>query len=180
MAEKHIVRGALAGIAGGLVASWVMNEWITGPGAKLSSTLESESNKREQAAESQRQEASGEPREDATMKAADAIVNTVKGGEHLSLAGKQAGGPVVHYSFGALMGGVYGVLAEYSKTARSGAGMTFGAALFAGADLLAVPALELAPPPTEQSAAQLAAPFTAHLVYGATTELVRRVVRVIL
>ena len=33
--SKHPVRGILAGIAGGLVASWVMNEFLAGPGKQL-------------------------------------------------------------------------------------------------------------------------------------------------
>jgi uncharacterized membrane protein YagU involved in acid resistance len=52
--------------------------------------------------------------------------------------------------------------------------------LFTGADLLAVPAFNLAPPLTEQPASSLAKPFAAHIVYGATTELTRRIVRALL
>jgi putative membrane protein len=123
--QKSVVRGILAGMAGGLVAAWVMNQFMAGPGQKL-------------------------PREDAT-------------GE---------GGPVVHYAFGALTGGVYGGLAEYSSKVTSGFGTSFGGVLFSTADLLAVPALNLAPPTSA-----LATPFAAHIVYGATTEFVRRILR---
>jgi uncharacterized membrane protein YagU involved in acid resistance len=71
-------------------------------------------------------------------------------------------------------------LAEYSALARSGFGTTFGSTLFAAADLLAVPALRLSPPLKDQPTSGLATPFAAHLVYGLTTELVRRLVRHIL
>lgn len=84
------------------------------------------------------------PQEDSTMKVADAVVSTVTGGQHLPSEGKQKGGPIVHHSFGALMGGIYGGLAEYLPVARSGFGTSFGSASFAGADLLALPAFKLA------------------------------------
>jgi hypothetical protein len=50
------------------------------------------------------------------MKTADAIVSTVTGGRHLSFEQRQKGGPIVHYAFGAIMGGVYGALG-YSPAA---------------------------------------------------------------
>ncbi len=178
--EKHLMRGVLAGIVGGLVASWVMNKFIAGPGVKLQHAVQSceENNREEPQAREQKQ--SGEPKIDATMKTADAIVNTATGGRHLSLEEKQKAGPVVHYAFGALMGGLYGGLAEYSTFARSGFGTTFGGILFTGADLVAVPALHLSGAPTDSPVGSYAAPFAAHLLYGATTELVRRAIRFIL
>jgi putative membrane protein len=128
--QKSVVRGILAGMAGGLAAAWVMNQFMAGPGQKL-------------------------PGEDETMKAAT--------GE---------GGPIVHYAFGALTGGVYGGLAEYSSKVTSGFGTSYGGTLFSTADFLAVPALNLAQPTSA-----LATPFAAHVVYGATTEFVRRILR---
>jgi putative membrane protein len=159
--QKSVARGILAGMAGGLVAAWVMNQFMAGPGQKL-------------------QEAhSSEPREDATMKTAEAIVHTTTG-DHLSRAEKEKGGPIVHYAFGALTGGLYGGLAEYSSRVTSGFGTSFGGVLFSTADLLAVPALNLAPSPSDRSASALATPFAAHIVYGATTEFVRRILRSLL
>jgi putative membrane protein len=180
VSEKHLLRGILAGAAGGLVAAWVMNKFIAGPGQKLQESLQSDEETQQQHQQQEQQEQSGEPKVDATMKAADAIVNVATGGEHLSMEGKQQGGPIVHYAFGAIMGGVYGGLAEYSSLARSGFGTSFGGVLFTGADLLAVPAFNLSPPLNKQPASALATPFAAHIVYGVTTELVRRIVRAIL
>jgi putative membrane protein len=170
--EKHPVRGILAGIAGGLVASWVMNEFMAGPGKTLSKALQTPEESRHLRAHAD------DP--DATMKTADRISVAVTGGQHLTHEQELKSGPIVHYAFGALVGGVYGALAEYSPLVRSGFGTNFGTALFAGADLLAVPTLQLSPPLSEQSKASLATPLAAHLVYGATTELVRRVMRLVL
>ena len=173
--QQHPVRGILAGVAGGLAASWMMNQFIAGAGPALQHAVQSEEENAEQ--EKQTEQQARDPQPDATMKTADAIVNTVTGGEHLSWEAKQKGGPMVHYSFGALMGGVYGGLAEYSPLVRSGFGITFGAVLFAVADLVAVPALDLSGSPKEAPASSYATPLAAHIVYGATTELVRRIVR---
>jgi putative membrane protein len=78
------------------------------------------------------------------------------------------------------MGGLYGAAAEYSNVVRSGNGTLFGAALFTGADLVVVPALNLSSSSDEEPAAALAAPYAAHLVYGITTEFVRRLVRAVI
>jgi len=186
MAEQngtHPVRGIVAGIAGGLVASWVMNVFIEGAGPKITHAVESmNGEKRDTARDSHHDQAAHdqEPKEDATMKTADAIVATVTGGQHLSFEERQKGGPVVHYAFGALMGGLYGAVAEYSSVARAGFGAGFGTILFGGADLVAVPALHLSGSSLDAPLSTLATPFAAHLVYGTITETVRRMVRAIL
>jgi hypothetical protein len=172
MAEKHIVRGVLAGVAGGLVASWVMNEFSETLGQDLSKAVETPAEQRLLEMQSDG--------EDATMKAADKIAETVTGGRHLTHEQREVGGPIVHYSMGAVMGGVYGGLAEYSDVARAGFGTTFGGLLFASADLFGVPAAQLGKWPDQYPASSLVSPLTAHLIYGATTELVRRLVRQIL
>jgi uncharacterized membrane protein YagU involved in acid resistance len=154
--QKSLLRGILAGMAGGLAAAWMMNEFMAGLGQKDTDT--------------------GQPKEDATMKAGHAIAYAATG-EHLSRAEKEEGGPIVHYTFGALSGGVYGGLAEYSPAVTSGFGTSFGGVLFSTAGLLAVPALKLAPSSADRRAFAQASPFAAHIVYGATTELVRRILR---
>lgn len=170
MAEQNgsrLLSGIVAGVAGGLFASWVMNVFMAGANGHRG--------------EDQNQGAHGqEPKEDATMKTADAIVSTVTGGRHLSFEQRQKGGPIVHYAFGAIMGGVYGALAEASPAATAGFGTAFAGALFAGADLVAVPALHLSGSAAEAPASTLVTPFSAHLVYGVATEGVRRLVRAVL
>jgi uncharacterized membrane protein YagU involved in acid resistance len=168
--SKHLLRGAVAGLVGGLVASWVMNEFMAGPGQKLQHAVQSDEENQQQ------QGTSEQPKEDATMKAADAVLS-VTTGQHLSRKQKEKAGPVVHYAFGGLMGALYGAAAEYWPSARAGFGTTFSSALFTGADLIAVPVFQLGPPPDEQPRSALVSPFSAHLVYGFTTELVRRILR---
>ncbi|HEX6494981.1 MAG TPA: DUF1440 domain-containing protein [Acidobacteriaceae bacterium] len=173
--RRRLVRGTLAGIAGGLAASWVMNVFMSSVGERLTESLLSDEDSLEQ--HLHQQEQTDEPKEDATMKAAEGIVHGVTGGRHLSHEERKEAGPVVHYTFGALVGGVYGALAECSHWTSLGFGTAFGALLFASADLVGVPAFGLAPSPAEQPIAAQATPLAAHLVYGATTDLVRRAIR---
>jgi uncharacterized membrane protein YagU involved in acid resistance len=166
MAEQNgprLLSGVLAGVAGGLFASWVMNVFM----------------ERVNGHSGEEQNQAQPPKEDATMKTADVVVSTVTGGRHLSFEEREKGGPIVHYAFGAIMGGVYGALAEYSEAATAGFGTAFAGALFAGADLIAVPALKLSDS-TGAPASTLVTPFAAHLVYGVATEGARRLVRAIM
>jgi putative membrane protein len=174
--EPHVIRGILAGVAGGLAASWVMNRFLAEAGKKLTYAVQTDDQNWQD--EIEKLEAGrGTPKEDATMKAADKVVSAVTGGRHLSWEEKEKAGPVVHYAFGALMGGIYGGAAEVAPTVTAGFGSGFGTALFGGADLIAVPALHLSPPENSKITPKLVSPFVAHLVYGATTEIVRRLVR---
>jgi uncharacterized membrane protein YagU involved in acid resistance len=168
----HLASGILAGIAGGLVASWIMNEFMENVGPSLQKAVRGDN--------SERQEPVGPKPDDATMKTADAVVSTVTGGRHLSHEGREKGGPIVHYAFGAIMGATYGAIAEGLPEATFGFGTAFGAALFAGADLVAVPALNLSQSPADTPVSSLTTPFAAHLVFGAATEAVRRLIRALL
>jgi putative membrane protein len=176
MSEKknaHLASGIVAGIAGGLVASWLMNEFMENVGPSVQKALQGEE-------ADIRPKSVGDNPDDATMKTADAVVSTVTGGRHLSHEGKEKGGPIVHYAFGAIMGAAYGAMAEGLPASTFGFGTGFGAALFAGADVVAVPALNLSGSPSDAPVSSLATPFAAHLVYGAATESVRRLVRALL
>lgn len=173
MGEQHsrsFLRGAVAGIAGGLIASWAMNEFMSGPGKKIQQSLtDGNSSQKPETQE-----------DDATMKAADSIVEITTGGRHLSHEGKEIGGPIVHYGYGALMGGIYGGLVEYWNAPKAGLGSLFGTVLFGAGDLAAVPALHLGASPTEQPPSALVNPFLGHVVYGTAAELARRAIRPLL
>jgi putative membrane protein len=152
-----------------------MNEFMENLGPQIQKAVE-----KGDASTPPRRPQDGEEPDDATMKTADAVVATLTGGRHLSHEEKEKGGPIVHYAFGALMGAVYGAIAEEMPTATIGFGTAFGAALFTGADLVAVPALNLSQSSGDEPVSSLATPFAAHLVYGAATEAVRRLVRALL
>ena len=87
---------------------------------------------------------------------------------------KELAGPAIHYGFAALVGAIYGGLAEVTDVTTSGFGALFGTLLFFGADEIAVPALKLAPPPGKVSADKHLYGWVSHLVYGASLEGARR------
>jgi hypothetical protein len=122
---------------------------------------------------------SGQQHEPATVATAEAVSETVFHHE-LSHREKEIAGPAVHFGFGALMGGVYGALAEVSPPVTTGAGTGFAASLWLLADEIAIPALGLGKPPQKTRPKTHVQALSAHLVYGATVEVVRRLLRKII
>ena len=100
-----VARGVVAGVAGGLAASYVMNQFQAGL-SKLT-----QDNAQEKKKESDR---SRDLDQDATVKTASTISETVFGHE-LSRREKEQAGPAVHYGLGATMGGLYTALWRPSR-----------------------------------------------------------------
>ena len=157
--DRSVWKGAVAGLAAGLAASWVMNQFQ----AALSKAI------------TDRPQQQGDS-EDATMKAAEAISETVAD-QKLTKQEKQTAGPVIHYAFGSTIGAAYGALAEVAPRTTTGWGVPFGAAVWLGADEIAVPAFGLSKSPFESPVSTHASALAAHVVYGLTTDVVRRLVR---
>ena len=86
----------------------------------------------------------------------------------------------MHYAFGTVVGGVYGVVAEFAPVVTTGAGVPFGTAVWLGADEIAVPALGLSKPPTQYPLSKHLYAIASHFVYGLTTDVVRRSLRKVL
>ncbi len=164
-------KGLAAGLAGGLVASWTMNQFQAGW-----SMASQKLGKHTQESQSRHQTQAQGDSEGPTEKVADAFSCSVMG-RRLSTHEKKKLGPVVHYAFGTIMGGLYGLLAEVKPTAKIGFGTGYGALLFAGVDEAGLAALGLAKPPTAYPASTHAYALASHLVYGATAEGVRRGIR---
>lgn len=169
--EPDLLKGALAGLLGGLAASWVMTQFQTAVPAEAFEKLLGET--KEQNDSGQEQQDDSEP---ATVQAAEAVSEGLLGHD-LTERGQQWAGPAMHYGFGSSVGAVYGALAEAEPRAAVGAGLPFGAAVWLLADEAAVPALGLSGPPWEHPPSTHAYALASHLVYGLTTEAVRRLVR---
>ena len=90
---------------------------------------------------------------------------------------KKAAGQAVHYTFGTLMGLVYSATAEWLPEITTGGGAAFGTLLFLGADEVAVPAFQLSGSPVDMPMAGHLQYWAAHVVYGATLELSRSIIR---
>ena len=111
-----------------------------------------------------------------TVKVAQAIAGPLLNRE-LTDDEKRVAGSIVHYAFGALTGGIYGILSEATPLAHAGFGIAYATGLWLAADEGLVPALKLSKPPQDYPMSQHLSGFGAHLVYGVTTEAVRRTLR---
>lgn len=171
--DRNIVKGLVAGVAGGLVASFVMDQfqyaWMA--------VAESVKNGAESEQEEKKKES--EEQEPANIMAAEAISEKVFG-HHLAEGEKEYAGQAVHYVTGGGSAAIYGAAAEIYPEVTVGAGMPFGTAVWLIVDEGAVPALGLSKSPLEYPASNHVYALASHLVYGLTTEYVRRSVRSVL
>lgn len=110
------------------------------------------------------------------VRAADAISEEFTG-EHLDEEQEATADQLIHWTFGTLVGGVYGAVTELAPPSQAGIGLPFGTALWTMTHESMLPLLNLAPPPSRQPLQRQASELTTHLVYGATVEIVRRIVR---
>ncbi|HEX5083627.1 MAG TPA: DUF1440 domain-containing protein [Blastocatellia bacterium] len=181
--KQELWKGLVAGAAGGLVASWVMNEfqalWSRRThGIDRSHGAQSLQHGLPRRGVARELQARGEDREgdNATVRIARLISEDVFG-HRLAESEKETAGAVAHYAMGATSGAVYGAAAELLPTATAGAGLPFGAAVWLIADELIVPALGLSKPPAAYPLSTHAYALASHLVYGLSTEMMRRAVR---
>lgn len=165
--------GAAAGALGGAAASWAMvavNHAIGG--------TENESHPHQH----RRQDASPNDTdstisdEPASMQVASRAGQAVTG-RPLAEREKKIGGSVLHYMFGASLGALYGAAAEFGPGTTALAGLPFGTSVWLAADEVGLPLLGLARKPTEYPLPRHLAAFASHLVFGLTTEVVRRQLR---
>lgn len=175
--EGNIFKGIVAGVVGGLVASFVMNKFqaVWSDIAESIENSNGEDDKKE-SDKDKKDEQQKEDQEPATVKAAETLSKNVFGHE-LTKKEKKYAGPAVHYATGAGSAAVYGVAAELLPEVTVGAGLPFGAAVWLVVDEGAVSALGFSKSPLEYPPSTHAYALVSHLVYGLSTEVVRRVVR---
>ena len=182
-AERNLWKGLAAGAAGGLVASVVMNQFQSWVGQTIAGSERSHGAQSLQqgspdhgAARELKERGSEDETDDAAMRLANVVSEGVF--EHgLSQHEKQTAGTAVHYVFGVTTGAWYGAAAEAFPVITAGGGLPFGGVVWLTADEGLVPALGLSKSPSEYPLSIHAYAFASHLVYGLTTELVRRAVR---
>jgi putative membrane protein len=157
-----IWRGAVAGLGAGLLAAGAMSlahkalMALAGPPTEARPLAEGE--------------------DDATVKVADRLVRALAE-RPLPEEAKPWAGTLVHYAFGGAVGALYGAVAERMPRVTAVRGVPFGAAVWLGAHVITVPAAGLAPPPTRRPLRAEASELVLHLVYGAVTEILRRLGR---
>jgi hypothetical protein len=179
-AEPDVLKGVVAGTIGGVVASWVMDEfqavWIkaTKPIQYSQGNGSNESSSAIQGKEQSQDE--GQEQQPATVKAAEMISEKIFG-HQLAKEKKKIAGVAVHYATGAASGAIYGAAAEMAPNVTVGAGIPFGTAVWLVVDETAVPLLGLSKGPTAYSLSTHIYALASHFVYGLTTDLTRRVLR---
>ena len=181
--KGDICKGLTAGVAGGIVASFVMNQFQ----ALLGKLMTNES--RSHGAQSLQQglpdygisrelqkRNSDDPNDNAAVRAGNAVAEF--GFDYkLTKSEKEKVGVISHYAMGATSGAIYGAVAELIPQTTVGEGLPFGAAVWVIADEAIVPALGLSKPGNEYPLSTHAYAFASHLVFGLTTEIVRRNLR---
>lgn len=177
--KPSIFRGVVTGIAAGIAATLVMDQF-----QKLSTAGQKALEKQKKLAEHEstwqiaheqvQKEQQESEQEDSTEIVARKIAEAT--GTSLLKEDKKKAGQAVHYTFGTLMGVVYAITAELVPEITTGAGTGFGTVLFLAADEVAVPAFQLSPSPMEKPAGDQLQHWASHVVYGGTLELVRNLI----
>ena len=98
----------------------------------------------------------------------------------LSKEQKLAYQQVIHYTLGAVLGAVYGALAEHERGVTRGLGVPAGAVMYLCTHATAVPATGFQRWPWQLPRAAVAWESGSHLVFGAGLELGRRPLRKLL
>lgn len=189
--DASVLKGLVAGLAAGLVASWTMNQFQAAwtrvaegfeksHGAQSMQPSEGPNpnetpNSNEALGQSK---AEKEQQDDATVETAKVISKAF--GHELEESEKENAGAAVHYAFGAMTGVLYGAMAEVTPQVTAGVGVPFGAVFWLVADEVAVPLLGLAKGPTQYPVSTHVYSLASHLVYGMTAEVSRRAVRQVL
>ena len=178
--RPSLAKSLLTGIAAGLAATLVMDQFLN-----IAAAAQKAAEKRKKLAQGEspwlianeqaQQEMKQHESEDSTVKIARKIAEAT--GTTLSKDRLKTAGQAVHYTFGTLMGVCYSATAEFFPEVSTGGGSAFGTLLFIGADEVAVPAFHLSGPPTETPASDHLQHWAAHIVYGATLELARSLLR---
>ena len=145
---QNLLKGALAGLIGGLIAT------AAKPAAERMYPPRTH----------------GEPDPPAVLaeKLGEPKIETTK---------KKALEESIHWTFGALAGAAYGVMAELYPQVTAKGGATFGLALMTVTHEAALPALGLAATPEKQESREKRSEMATHVVYGVVCETVRSLVR---
>lgn len=170
--KERIVKATLTGMIGGLVASWAMNQFQSGM-----QKVEKEFKKPEEQ-QQQLSQQSSQDSEDATMKTANRLTRVFTHHE-LTKEQKKKAGPIVHYAYGALLGGAYGLLGELFPVVRLGAGTAFASAAWLLGDEIAVPQLGLSDSPLKYPVSSHAKALAAHLAYGVSLDGAQRALKAV-
>ena len=175
MDTTRVVKGALAGAIGGLAGTYAMNHFQRWWSRSVHGVEPVSAAGRHDARDWQEL---AEGQNSNEIAAQTVAVHTI--GRPLDRRELKPAATAVHFAFGAAMGGLYGAFYEVSPSTRKMGGAAFGTTVWAAADEVAMPILGLSGPTTEHPPERHIHAFAAHIVFGVTTEIVRRGVRALL
>lgn len=162
------LNGAFAGAVGGVVGTLAMNYaqrmWTLAMDGRAPVSAADEHDARDWQERSEHQNAN----ELAAQALATATIHRRLTHRELSIASR-----AIHFAFGALVGAVHGLYVARNPT-KHGNGMALGTALWLAADEIAMPLTGLSRSTLQRPPEMHLQSFVAHLVYGVTTEHVRR------
>jgi putative membrane protein len=181
--DGNVWKGLAAGVIGGLVASWTMNQFQ----ALLSKLMENEErphgaqslqqgSPQQGVGEELQEQGRDDPNDTAPARLANALAVAAFNRE-LTKREKEVAGAFFHYAMGITSGAIYGAVAEATPEVTIAVGLPYGATVWAIADEVVVPALGLSRWGTEYPLSIHAYALASHLVFGLTTEVVRKAVR---
>lgn len=164
---KGAVAGAIGGLAGTLAMNYAQRLWTLAADGAPPDSAAGKHDAREWQERDERQNSN----EIAAQKVADATVDRRLTERELSVVA-----PIIHFSFGALVGALHGASAE-KRAGAPASGVGLGAGLWLTADEMAMPLLGLSRSTLRRPLEMHLQSFAAHLVYGVVAEHVRRAIR---
>jgi hypothetical protein len=182
---QRVARGTVAGMLGGLVAAWMMNQYQAIESRPVNVRKEelrrsyAKPKRAGKTAKTAATKAASSAGDEPTVKAAETVSRQLFDHE-LTPSEKQIAGPTVHYGYGALVGGLYGGLSELMPSVGMGIGIPYATLLWLLGSETAVPALGLAKSPTQVPIEKHATAMATHFVYGLTLDICRRIFRLLL
>jgi hypothetical protein len=156
--------GAAGGLAGTVAMNYAQRVWTRAAGAVPPDSAGGKHDARDW-------QERGEGR-NANELAAQAMATAIAG-RRLTRTQLEIAAPLVHYSFGALLGALYGGAHLRCTRFSLRSGVAFGAAVWLLADEIAMPTIKLSQPTTERPVEMHLQSFAAHIVYGTVAEFAR-------
>jgi putative membrane protein len=177
---RRVGRGTVAGALGGLVASWMMNQYQSIESRPVNVRKEELRLQYASANTVRAATKTEDSKGDApTVKLAEQVSREMF--DHpLTSNQKKMAGPVVHYGYGALVGALYGGLSELIPSISTGLGIPYATLLWLFGSETAVPALGLSKVPVDVPTEKHASDLSRHFVYGVTLDISRRILRLLL
>jgi len=161
---QAIVAGATAGLAATLVMNYAQRAWTL----VIDGQPPVSAGGQHDARDWQEREEGRNANELAAQAITRAIMGQPATQEQLTIAA-----PLVHFSFGAAVGAIYGLTIGAECRPALMRGLTFGTAVWLVADELAMPLLGLSGSTRERSIDAHAQSLVSHLVFGVAAEAVR-------